>query len=91
LIDDCDLMIETRCYYYFMNFFRCQEAIEITNKQIITTSVSVLGLSNIKWFTKVYPNPREVQNTYTKLEVLSLFEVDSVFIIILVYLITTRK
>lgn len=65
-----------------MIFFRCQEAIEITNKQIITTSVSVLSLSNIKWFTKVYPNPREVKNTNIKLEVLSLFEVDFVFIIV---------
>ncbi|TDO95460.1 hypothetical protein EV145_11480 [Flavobacterium sp. 245] len=74
-----------------MNFFRCQEAIEITNKQIITMSVSVLGLSKIKWFAKVYPNPREVQNINTKLEVLSFFEVDCVFIIILVYLITARK
>jgi hypothetical protein len=77
--------------YFLLYFFRCQEAIEITNKQIITTSVSVLGLSKIKWFAKVYPNPREVQNINTKLEVLSLFEVDSVFIIILVYLITARK
>jgi len=80
-------MIETRCYY-FMIFFRCHEAIETTNKQIITMSVSVLGLLKIKWFTKVYPNPKEVQNINT---ILSLFEVDAVFIIILVYLITSRK
>ena len=69
-----------------MIFFRCPEAIETTNKQIITTRVSVLGLSKLKWFTKVYPNPREVKNINIKFEVLSLFEVDSVFIIILVYL-----
>jgi hypothetical protein len=83
-------MIETHCYYLIF-FFRFHEAIESINKQIITTSVSVLGLSNIKWFTKVYPNPREVKNINIKFEVLSLFEVDSVFIIILVYLITARK
>jgi hypothetical protein len=65
-----------------MNFFRCHEAIETTNKQIITMSVSVLGLSKIKWFTKVYPNPREVKKIKIKLSVLSLFEVDSVFIIV---------
>jgi hypothetical protein len=47
------------------------------------TRNSVLGLFKRNWFTKAYPNPKEVKKINTKLKIFSLFEIDVVFIIVI--------
>ena len=72
-------------------FFLCVAASEAKNRQTHRRSKFLFGLSKIKLVIKAYESPTELKDTNTKLKIFSLTDVDVVFIIILIYLITTRK
>ena len=75
---------------YLLHFLRCQEATEITNKQLIIMSNEKFAFCNIKWLTNEKQSPIEVKKIKKELTKFSFEVIDCGFIKLFI-LITTRK